>query len=398
MTGPGEEHAHTAAPERLLTRPPEPRGDRSPLPQPATAAGAALPPQPGPPPHTRSPAPPRGPGPGPGQGAGRPRPGARPRLTPPRRRQSPAAGGGAAARTHEPPPAPPSPRARAPPGSVGGEAAARPPARSLARRLQLPACPGARGGVRARTAAPSTPRRRRRRTPRRQRGPSRGARRRLAAEFPPLPEVVPGAAAWRAPPTAPCRPSACSWTPSSRATSCPWSRWPATSWGSTRVRSGAGSGGGAGVGGGRGEPAGPPLRPAARPAPWAVGEGTGSVLSPCSAARPSGPRCKRALSWGEPPYREAGGRLREPVFGLDFRRYDGPQRSLIGVSALRGRVSSRWTKGPDGCRVTARQVSVCPCEFGLSFQTGKKICVLDLVLACARVVRPEDRFKVVVCT
>lgn len=150
--------------------------------------------------------------------------------------------------------------------------------------------------------------------------------------------------------------------------------------------------------GGRGEPAGPPLRPAARPAPWAVGEGTGSVLSPCSAARPSGPRCKRALSWGEPPYREAGGRLREPVFGLDFRRYDGPQRSLIGVSALRGRVSSRWTKGPDGCRVTARQVSVCPCEFGLSFQTGKKICVLDLVLACARVVRPEDRFKVVVCT
>lgn len=163
-------------------------------------------------------------------------------------------------------------------------------------------------------------------------------------------------------------------------------------WGWVRRR------GGSWGGGGRGEPAGPPLRPAARPAPWAAGEGTGSVLSPCSAARPSGPRCKRALSWGEPPYREAGGRLREPVFGLDFRRYDGPQRSLIGVSALRGRVSSRWTKGPDGCRVTARQVSVCPCEFGLSFQTGKKICVLDLVLACARVVRPEDRFKVVVCT
>lgn len=125
--------------------------------------------------------------------------------------------------------APHSPRTAPPVPAEGGGADPRRTARSVLSSA------GAAGRCSLRPARPAAP----------------GSRRRSARTTAPsvraaLPVVLRGALAgcprpaWRAPRTARWRPSACSWTPSSRAISCPWSRWPATSWSWTRVRSGGG--------------------------------------------------------------------------------------------------------------------------------------------------------------
>lgn len=146
----------------------------------------------------------------------------------------------------------------------------------------------------------------------------------------------PGAAGWRAPRTAPCRPSACCWTPSSRDTSCRWSRWPATSWGWTRVRSGRGAG----------------LVPPG--IPWAargarIPPAVPFVPSRCSAAgqRPS---VQGAPSWGQPGPQHPESRLsngvafRDRALRLGFSRYHccSWHRASLGLPA-------RWLRGGSRC-------------------------------------------------
>lgn len=276
-----------------------------------------------------------------GQGRGR-RPQARRTATSPRR-GAPVPAGRSRSRSRRPhtaaqtqPPAPPPPPARAPPGNA---------VRGVLRagRLQLPACPRAAAApgcglpLPACLAAGGL-----------QRGPSRGAPRqapRLSRGAAASCRSFPGAAAWRAPPAARCRPSACSWTPSSRATSCPWSRSPATSCSWTRVRSGAGSGGGGAVG----EPTGLLPRPAARPALWQRVRVPGRsafpcALLPCSPARACGARCQRALRWGGPGPPAGGERRASDRLGCWSRFFLG----TIGCSAISGATRSRgpmWLRG-----------------------------------------------------